>query len=608
MHYARSLYILMLLLPLMVVGCKEYGGTPFTEDDYNVVFEIDRLNLAFTIENPKENQTRMSSYVTQAVDNTDFRGICDLSLMPFNVSRTGSDCITASDNVSSSPLEGINGINSGITNNDANTPNQLYGGANSKYFLRTQLPVTTNSFLVYGRAIPQDASTDLAKKQVNGSLTPAGIPGRPAGISFSPVPMVRFISEGHAASAKGDNLITYLNTIFTNEWTNPEKPILNNLISLLQDMKAGSSASVLAFVQEIYELLKPSVSTSYVGDVLKVMLNVSTLPATLPAANTITLPDNCKGFPADCGLPDGAAVIEWAKVNNVYQFRAVTNANNLSTLNTDVTQFVFPAELWYRANSRIHTSVIPLTNPEAQAKTIFNRSSWADVLGQTISQGSTDALFTANGTVQSSTTVVAITDPLQYAVGRLDVKVKADNTESYLVDAIDLHHSPSELKITGVLIGQQSPVDFAFHSKWTTGATEYVIYDNQLPANQYLSTDESETFHTLVLETPANRNVNIAVEFENVGSQNIYTCSENTIVPPGCRFYLIGQLDPTQATNYSSSHNKVFTQDEITSVTFTVNTLANGYYVVPSLSSSELKLGLGVIDWKFSSPTSTALK
>ncbi len=556
------------------------------------VQELKHTQLAITA-NDGRMTTRMSGAITQADEKTDgshFRGISDLLLVPFRVSATGSDCVTSGN----MPLA------TQVTAGD-NSISGLYIGANSKYYVDVMLPVGTNAFLTYGRATGNKGT--MAEKHVNGILTMTGT--TPADITFTPEQIVPSIEDGKAAGAKGDAIVTYLNTIFNESWTNTNNHMLNGLYEMVQNMKAGSSASVQAFVQEIYDVLKRSTSAPGVADALKAMLAVDELPATMP--ESVTLPEGCQGFPADLGLPEGAAVIAWNETS--HQFEAVTDKNNLGAMNVDVTNFVFPAELYYRNNSRIHTSEVSFKDKTAEemGALIFNRDAWDD--GSTTSvlkqeyEGS--ALFTANGAVTSSTTVVAITDALQYAVGRLDLKLTAAAT---LMDNADTPNEidASKLAITGILIGQQSPVDFLFQSK---GGDDFTIYDNQIETTASTIGAATST-HTLVLETLKDQKVNVAVELQNNSDIDIVTGTDQQIVPPGCKFYLVGQLDPTTATGYvadNNQKNRVFCQDYVTTVTFTVKDLTKGYYVIPPLSSANLELSLGVIDWKLSTPSSTVL-
>lgn len=622
MHKHYSNRWLLLLLPLALFSaCKDYDGSPFDEEGYYSVFDDDRVSLAFTVENPAT--TRMSDAITQANDVTDgtaFRGMSDVVLVPFYVAATGSDCIGA-DNT---PIDAQNvlgnntTINSGATSSNTVTPNQIYndthGGANSKYYLQTPLPIGTNAFLVYGRAKGNNGT--LAQKQENGILTrngidATGLTGALSGVSFSPVQMVTAPTSAGAAGENGDALITYLNSIFGKQtgethtkWANTDYPALNGFYPMVQAMKAGASASVQAFVQKMYDLLKTATGEG-VSDMLTAISNDTYVSVT---SDVVTIKDAYKSFPSELGLPDGAAVIIWDNDNEV--FKAVTDQNNLGAMNVNVTQFAFPAELYYRANSRIHTSTTKLTTAMTP-QSIFNHASWSEGTDAVLTQ----SLFTANGTVQTVTTVVAITDPLQYAVGRLDAMVSVNGTTTdgkYTIpDATNTPVDVSKLKVTGVLVGGQKPVDFLFHPKTVADANAFTIYDNQINVSLPTAANTlSDPTRTLVLESEAGKAVNVALELLNNGDEFIVQetvlvdgeeKTELRAVPNGCKFYLIGQLTP-------GTTQKAFTQDYVTKVTFIISSLANAYYYIPTLTSQDLVFSLGVIDWKLSTPFGKALK
>ena len=593
---------------MLLTACAEYDDPDFVP----VTGTVKHTQLALSASGSNAT-TRMSAAITQAdeqANGSHFRGISDLFLLPFQVTQTGSDCIDDDKTPTGSQVVA-----------DNNTIPSIHNGANSKYYLDVVIPVSTNAFLVYGRATGN--KTTLAEKQTNGILEATGLTSTvgttPGGISFSPVQMVNSITSGKAAGENGDAIIAYLNSIFNQNWANAtDYPALNNLYDMVKAMQAGSSASVIAFVQEIYDALKGSSSADGVSDVLAAI--TSSTYVDVSDADKLSFKEDYQGYPTtDLGLPEGAAVILWNESNHA--FEAVTTKNNFNGLNTDVTNFVFPAELYYRANSRIHTSEVEIsgTNEQVQsiAEHIFYRTKWdvdnSSVLEQPITDGGTEKLFTPNGMVFNTTTVVAITDPLQYAVSRLDLKLTASGTT--LQDNADTPNNipVSGLKITGVLVGQQSPVDYLFHSKWAEGDPLYTIYDSKIDEDAS-SFSASKFTHTMVVETLKDQTVNIAVELQNNSDQNIVTGANKHIVPPGCKFYLVGQLvikkeaenEGGQATYISGydaddpAKNRVFCQDHVTQVTFTVANLQKGYYVIPPLSSTKLEFSLAVAKWKIS--------
>lgn len=600
----------------LLTACAEYDDPDFVP----VTGAVKHTQLALSASGSNA-ATRMSAAITQADEQNDgshFRGISDLFLLPFQITKTDREYIEGNDVPSGSQVVAGN-----------NTVPFIHYGANSKYYLDVVIPVGTNAFLVYGRATG-DKST-LAEKQTNGILEATGLTStvstRPSGISFAPVPMV----TNSTSWTKRDAIIAYLNSIFNANWADDANyPVLNGLYDVVKNMKAGSSASVLAFVQEIYDALKGAN-----GNGVETVLTAIKEGATVDAEdNVITgLSTTYQDYPTnDLGLPDGAAVIEWKETveNNVLteaKFVAVTDKNNLGAMNVDVTNFVFPAELYYRANSRIHTSEVEIsgTNEQVQsiAENIFYRTKWdvddGSVLEQPITNGSTEKLFTPNGMVYNTTTVVAITDPLQYAVSRLDLRLEAkdgNTTLTELVDKAGTTFALDDLLITGILVGQQSPVDYLFQSTWKQeGNPLYTIYDSAIEGT--INAEDDVYTHTLVLETLKDQTVNVAIELLNNSGESILTRvpgdTEDQIIPNGCKFYLVGTLNPKElnedGTTYKFGYdpdvpekNRVFCQDHVTQVTFTVKDLTKAYYVIPPLSSADLEISLGTNPWIVSTP------
>lgn len=503
--------------------------------------------------------TRMTDAATQS--DQAFRGMTDIVLIPFALPRSADETIKATD--------------SRVADNQALADFTSFEFSSNSNLFDITIPVGTNAFLIYGRS----SATST------GELTPEGLTSaQPGGISFSPVQIVPSVTAGQAAGEKGDAIIDYLNTIFNANWADRTNyPALYGFYEMLPKMKAGSSASVLAFVNEIYDVLKKSPTAAGVGDVLKAMLAVDALPAELP--ETVTLPADCQGYPADLGLPEGTAVIEWNETDK--KFVAVTSQNNLGAMNVDVTKFVKPAELWYRTNSRINTDY------ESRRDDYETQPTWDGVL---------DAYAVQNGTVQPETKSVAVRQQMQYAVGRLDMKLTATTTT--LKDKENHEININDLSVTGVLVGQQCPVDFLFKSK---GGDAFTVYDSEIST----TINATAPTHTLVLETQKDEDVNIAVELTNNSDVDIVTGADDQIVPPGCKFYLIGQLSVGGHTNYDANtdaKNRVFCQDYVTEVTFAVSDLKNAYYVIPPLSAAELQLSLGVTKWRMVTPAGIELK
>ena len=145
--------------------------------------------------------------------------------------------------------------------------------------------------------------------------------------------------------------------------------------------------------------------------------------------------------------------------------------------------FVYPAALYYRTKSNIKTSTV------FEQEHYVTSNSWADILG---------AYANDDATVTAATHSVAIKEPLQYAVGRLALKVVAANASLYDAEGNLVDISTTGLNLTGVIVGGQSDVDFDFLPK---GTHDRAIYDR-------LTTAANVTIlNTMAKANNANRNV-----------------------------------------------------------------------------------------------------
>ena len=154
--------------------------------------------------------------------------------------------------------------------------------------------------------------------------------------------------------------------------------------------------------------------------------------------------------------------------------------------------------------------------------------------------------------------------------------------------------------VTAVLVGGQKAVDFEFKPVTTADAAEYTIYDNTLTGVNALNGNPSATNYTLVLETAESAKVNVAIELTNNTGKDFFGI-EGKRIPAGCKFYLVGELDPAKgiAPTNGTKLNQVFKQDYYTTVNFTIADLKKAYNVIPDLRAPKLELGLSVdLTWQ----------
>jgi hypothetical protein len=277
-------------------------------------------------------------------------------------------------------------------------------------------------------------------------------------------------------------------------------------------------------------------------------------------------------------LPDGAAVIRWTGT----AFEPQVNTTTMADIN-GIGRYAYPAELYYYGNSRIRTSSID------KRKEKYTDREWTAILN--------DYEY-ADGVVSTSTTSVAIKEPLQYGVAHVKILLKQTDS-SNLKDAggEDIPVGTSNFPLKGVIIGGQLPVGFDFTP--TTAYPVYseadmkFIYDNQVPT-LYLSAsaDAAEPINTLVLQSYDKKKVPVALELTNNSGTDFKGLGG--IIQKGTKFYLVGEIDPEQFKDDSRTEirDRVFTQDYTTTLNIKVTGLEKAYNVVPNLLSPRLEMGI----------------
>ena len=592
------------------------GFAACSSDDALETSTIERgvVKTQFNIAIPGKAKTRMSEAVTQAQTTPVFRGMEKIHLIPF--AKNGK--ILSTDNrLGDEIVLNVNGAVPAITN--ANTISALNPNNNSQLYKDVEVPIGTRSFLFYGVA-PEEGNT----ADVYGQLNLTGLNNStqtPASIKFD---LQNIIAADATTDAKATAIVTYLNLIAKgNDWdaeTNPLHEMYTNFISL----KAGSSADVQALVQDLYtslqtksdatsEKLKTAIlNATYVVGTTAEEDGETVFTPTLDEDDNLQFTEAISGYPANISLPDGAALVNWKDATDGFVVATelkylddATTPNILFNVPT-LQDYVYPASLYYRANSLINTAKTSMAGYYVNTEVIEGQSpesSWNGVLSHYEDKP---------GTVSGETKSVAIVDQIEYAVGRMDLKIQA--SASSLQDNDKKSFPINNLQVTGVLIGGQKQVDYEFLP--VSGATEKTIYDNKTEGIA-MPTTETLANRTLVLETADNAEVKFAIEFVNNGND---FRGFDGIVPKGCKFYLIGSIKPgkTDGTPLVGQRAKdkdgndivrVFLQDYITTITANIGSLKNAYNVIPDLRAPKLELGLSVnLDWNAANTYSVTME
>lgn len=599
----------MKYLKITSMGLLAMALAACSSDDEVTSEELTRgvVKTEFNISVPPQAGTRQSDAVTQSAGNlAAFHGMQNVTMIPFATNgEIVSTDIRLGNNLTLITTGAVPAIQTNNTIASLNT-----NGTNSQYYKDVEVPIGTRSFLFYGVATDATATSPATTQEVNGALTITGAEGNtPASITVDLVPIVTAETTDAMATALVDYLTAIANakdaTDTNADWslaTNMYNPLRNaflNLNGTTASPMAGSSADLQALVQDLYTKLSDASNATATAIKTAILTKASAdTNGKLTFDNTLgDTSDPTACYPSKIYLPDGAAVILWNTTSNA--FEVVTAAQNFGVNVAQLTKYVYPASLYYRANSQIS---IDDENTHAADYTAATTTSWDNMTGGAYDTNSLLGKYpTHQGVVTVNTKSIAMEEQVQYAVGRLDVKVKA--AAATLADGEDasIALGTENFPITGVIIGGQKQVDFEF--KPVASAAEYTIYDNQMATTSYLLTSTLTDDNlpvvnrTLVLETAEANDavVKFAVEFQNNSGEAFV--GKDGVIPNGCKFYLLGELDMSKLTNPAVS--SIFKQDYVTTVIATVQNLKNAYNIIPDLRAPKLELGLSVnLEWQ----------
>jgi hypothetical protein len=564
------------------------------------------VKTEFTISFPQQmgGFTRQGLDIVQGQATPVFRGLQNIELRPFSLSAASVGSSTTlpspiSLGTTTSTTAGYT-LTADQMTTLTNYPSEVSGGHKAHLYKNIEIPIGTRSFMFYGVAKNKEVSSGSANN-VNGVLTQEISGTSLGGVSFKLTP----ICDLSSLPSEATTIANYLTAIATASATVDDKAMTTlDYFPNFKLITTGSWNSVKAVAKQVYMSVKNNT------DALSVAIKAAIETAATPSA-TDTLTFDKAGYstltyPANIGLPDGAAYVKWQDT----QFVAMNQDNwglNAATLNN----YVYPPSLYYYGLSDIKTVPVSMEENYVSSKT------WNDIVKDyTDNADSKDV-------VQSTTRSIAIVKEMQYAVGRLDVTVATQNGVSTLKDADgnDITIGAGKLPITGILISNQKAVDFEFA---TTDGTAYTVYDSQMPTGAegdepkaYLypgSSAQATKTHTLVLQTvdatsddDGNANVKIAVEFLNNTGKTIIG-KDKHLIYPGTYFYLIGTLQPYKNytadngktyTNTTTKIAKAFVQDYITTANFKVNSFTNAYDQLPDLRIPSLEIGMSVdLTWQ----------
>ena len=495
------------------------------------------------------NGTRMSNEVTQSEGTVaQFRGMDNIRLISFAGTPTAS----------STKLSDILGL-SAITNLSAP------GTVNYKVYADQFVPVGTKNFLFYGKAIDADVDqpiTTMNDKFNYGYLTVKGLTdaefNTPNDIVFS-LEQINTSVDKQQGDVVGQKVVELLNRLATanvttaaapnDKWSTTTNGLLKNLYKNFKAVTTSSSSSLSVILGQVYTAVQRVETTDPAYDLAAYIAAQIREACDNYNIQPVQLKGIYSGYPGNIGLPDGAARVRWSEVDG--KFVDITANYNLGN-RAKITDYVYPAALWYYVSSPLKAST------EIESTEYDNAGSWNNVISE-VYKSATDE-------VQNNTQSVALSLPAQYGVGRLETRVKMGDGVFYdgNGEAVDVKNG---FTLKGILLGGQSSVGFDFATK---GDENQTIYDRNMSANNLIAKPGVTTGanHTLALQTKSNQVVYAALELVNGGDAFM---GLDGIIPTGGTFYLTAKLDPTTADNYQNGErDKIIWQDHYTRMTVTI--------------------------------------
>ena len=549
-----------LALSAMFTACSSSSDA---EDMTNVVYNEEGkagVMPEFVISLPRNvvGGTRMEGNIVQNLGTSDqFRGIDNIRLIPFTAAPTSTSTKLA-DIIRLSSIKAL----------------EKPGSVNYKVYADQFVPVGTKNFLFYGKAVDynvDEALTSMDDKFRYGILKSTGLTEsdftNAGSVNFT-LEQINTSTEQQQNDPVGRAIIQLMSQLANvtvsgvtapdNAWSTTTHSVLAALYKNFIGTTVYSSNCLALILDKIYfglDHVGNSDPARPLANRIRSMIQDACVSGYEPVANTpVKLKSDYSGYPANVGLPDGAARCRWNASGLQANMFVDMTANYTLGFRVKPTDYCYPAALWYFISTPVRTSA------NIESVNYGDQTSWENVINN---------IYTAtNDEVVTGTRSVALADPVQYAVGRLETRVQMESGGTiYDGDgqAVDFGDGYT---LKGLLLGGQNSVNFAFES---TGNENFCIYDRVMSASNLTFKPGVPTTtpnHTLALETKTNQKIFAALELVNNGQA--FKGADGTI-PAGGVFYMTVSLDPTTATNYSAANlNKIIMKDHVTKLTVTI--------------------------------------
>ena len=532
--------------------------------------------------------TRMSDVNTQHTSDmaTNFLGLVDMEMFAF--SETPSSGVTSTRTIRI-------GDNTGESDNHWR---RLYSDI--------AIPIGTTNMVLYTRASKKSNSTSSTPKTKfqAGSLTNPYTTftdeAKPE-LSKLKFNLETIHSANDFTATQGSTILNKLNAIAqtkatvsgaTIEWskideastgTPEEREILKKLYTNFISLTAGSEKSVILAIED----LKAAVQTQQLAD-------FSELTQAIKDNCTTTDLNSSFGFPRNIYLPDGAAVLSFNPDSKTFTYKEITAGVPTGGNLVDHKTITYPSELAYFVSSPVGTS--------------STKDKLADLPDYNAWLNNTETWTAYEDVVKGNTTLVVLKEPVQYGVACLESKITCatasldDNAKQIIKSTANntLTVPEAGITVTGILVGgQPQGVEWNFEPA-SDAKFDHTIYDQNMNNGIAAKTSATNPNYTLVLDNKnssttnaAQSKVYVTVELEN-NMGDFY--GKEGLIPKGSRFYLVGELDPT---NKTTTVDHVFVKDHTTVANFTIKNLQNAYNHIPDMRTSKINVGLAVdLEWK----------
>lgn len=578
-----------------------------------------KTQFAINIATPSNGKTRMSAENTQNDGN--YKGMTNVRLLTLSAAP--------GDNIE---LTSVIPLADPSTSFSTTQSHHIYSDVN--------IPVGTSDFLFYSTR--STLGTDMENKFKTGAIVSSMFTNNsPSYLSTKDIKFgsEKILSASNSVDQSKTAFENFLNSVIAVPgWSTTSNQTLDaaydNLTTpFTKGQYAGSAFAIKKLMTDLYNAVNPISNSAtaseqdknLASDIKAAITNSSNVvyfeednanPGTLKYGSTVA--PFYSEFPCNNGLPEGSALLSFE--NNSFMYDAAPQIGGSDKVKSH--NLTYPLPIVYFDNT-------PARANNAEIET------WPE----TTSNWDNNAWNSWNDKVLATTRSIALQNNINYGVACLETTFTCEGTTlednrngvdpSLENQTITI---PSDgFRVTGVLIGgQPENVNWQFINAETE--RNYVVYDKELSGIfAKRNRVNSNANYTLVFDNwtsaPTQEPVNVAIELVNTAA-DFY--GVDGIVAYGQKFYLIGQLDPSNPATGSSitwpeypdsysgaddtlpksydgrypvkagsGNNRVFVQDFTTTANFTIKSLKNAYVTIPDLRASKLQLGLSVdLTWQ----------